>query len=672
MALSQNDAFSPEFSWKGLYVHFRLCFHAKTGSLLVSDSENIAPLIDHNNQLFEVRLTNRSINIARFYPFVITALVCVMAMFAWPQFGSANDTQPAHGIAMHGTPTLAVDFTHLPYANINSPKGGKITYGVRGSFDSVNPFILRGQKVGGLRDGFYGNNVYESLLMRNRDEPFTMYGLLAESVVTPDDRSYIEFKINPKAAFSDGHPVTADDVIFSAELLAEKGRPNYQKYYSKITSLDKIDERTVRIVFNDEADRELPLLLGLLPILPEHAIDKETFDKTTLTPILGSGPYILSKVEQGTSVTLTRNPDYWAKDLPIKQGLHNFDTIIFSYYRDKNALFEAFKKGIVDVYFESNPDNWKSAYGGGALAEGRITQTKVTPRSSTGLRGYAFNTRRPNFKNIKIREALTMLFDFEWMNSNLFNKGFQRTESFFHGSNLSSIGVAASPREKELLKDYIDLVRPEILDGTFQQTKSDGSGRDRTILRKALGLFREAGYSLKNRVMVDPQGKPFEIELLLPGGSSAERIALSYAANVRNLGINLIIRNVDAAQFEERRKNFDFDMISWRWNGSLSPGNEQYFRWSSPFADRKGSYNFSGVKNAGVDAMIDELLKARKREDFVDAVRALDRLLVSGFYVLPHYHLGNQLIALSSHIHMPDYSSLYGTQPTTWWAEKSK
>lgn len=590
----------------------------------------------------------------------------------WTHISLANDPKAVHGISMHGEPALATDFKHLPYVNHNAPKGGKITYGVRGSFDSVNPFILRGQKVGALRDGFYGNNVYESLLMRSRDEPFTMYGLLAKSITTPNDRSYIEFEINPKATFSDGHPVTADDVIFSAELLAEKGRPNYQKYYSKIQSLDKIDERTIRIVFNDEADRELPLLLGLLPILPEHAINKETFDKTTLAPILGSGPYILSNVDQGASITLTRNPDYWAKDLPIKQGLHNFDTIEFTYFRDKNALFEAFKKGIVDVYFESNPDNWKSAYGGSALSEGRIKQSEVTPRSSSGMRGYAFNTRRPNFQSIKVREALTMLFDFEWMNSNLFNQGFQRTESFFHGSNLSSNGVPASAHEKELLKDYIDLVRADILDGTFHQAKSDGSGRDRTILRKALGLFREEGYSLKNRVMVDAQGNPFEIELLLPGGSSQERIALSYAENLRNLGIKLNIRNVDAAQFEERRKNFDFDIISWRWSGSLSPGNEQYFRWSSPFADRKGSFNFSGVKNAGVDAMIDELLNARTRGDFVDAVRALDRLLISGFYVLPHYHLGNQLIAVSSHIQIPSYSSLYGVRPATWWAEKDK
>lgn len=628
-------------------------------------------------------MTNHSINVAIIVPKVVRlvklvrhssvgVLAVLLAMLLGLQYSWANDAQPTHGISMHGEPALAADFSHLPYANLDAPKGGKLTFGVRGSFDSVNPFILRGQKVGALRDGFYGNNVYESLLMRSRDEPFTMYGLLAQSVITPDDRSYIEFILNPKATFSDGHPVTADDVIFSAKILAEKGRPNYQNYYSKIKSLDKIDDRTVRMVFNDEADRELPLLLGLLPILPEHAIDKETFDKTTLTPILGSGPYILSQVDQGTSITLTRDPDYWANDLPIKQGLHNFETIELTYFRDKNALFEAFKKGIIDVFFESNPDDWKSAYGGGALAEGRIKQKEVTPRSSTGLRGYAFNTRRPNFKSIKIREALTMLFDFEWMNSNLFNKGFQRTESFFHGSNLSSNGVPASAHEKELLKDHIDLIRPDILDGTFRQAQSDGSGRDRTILRKALGLFREEGYTLKNRIMVDAQGNPFEIELLLPGGSSQERIALSYAANLRNLGINLIIRNVDAAQFEERRKNFDFDMISWRWNGSLSPGNEQYFRWSSPFADRKGSYNFSGVQNAGVDAMIDELLKARKREDFVDAVRALDRLLVSGFYVLPHYHLGNQLIALSSHIHMPDYSALYGTRPATWWAEKNK
>lgn len=599
-------------------------------------------------------------------PFVFIA-ACLALIY--PVVGA--DLKPVHGISMHGAPALSVDFNHLPYANPEAPKGGKITYGVRGSFDSVNPFILRGQKVGGLRDGFYGNNVYESLLMRSRDEPFTLYGLLAESAIMPEDRSFIEFAINPKAKFSDGHPVTAEDVVFSAKLLAEKGRPNYKKFYAPIKAIDQIDELRLKITFTDEADRELPLLIGLLPILPKHAIDEATFDQTTLTPLLGSGPYLLSEIDQGNSITLTRNPDYWANDLPVKRGFHNFDTIEITYFRDGNALFEAFKKGLVDVYFESSPENWKKAYGGRALAEGRIKQTEVIPKSASGMRGYAFNTRRSHLGNIKIREALTMLFDFEWMNANLFDNGYIRTESFFDGSDLSSIGVPASDNEKKLLQDYMDRIKPSVFDGTFHQTKSDGTGRDRTLLREALGLFRSEGFTLKDRTMLDPTGKPFEIELLLPAGTSHERIALSYADNLRRLGIKLIMRSVDAAQFEERRKSFDFDMIAWRWNGSLSPGNEQYFRWSSPFADQPGSFNFSGVKNPGVDAMIDALLAARERGEFVDAVRALDRLLISGFYVLPHYHLGKQLVAQSSHIQMPSYTALYGTRPATWWFAKN-
>ncbi|MEP3266090.1 MAG: extracellular solute-binding protein [Hyphomicrobiales bacterium] len=602
---------------------------------------------------------------------------CLRAMFGFmvlsillltASLSLATEIKPTHGISMHGLPEHGNNFEHLPYADPDVIKGGTITYGIRGSFDSVNPFILRGQKVAGLRDTFFGNNVYESLMLRSRDEPFTMYGLLAESVYMPEDRSFIEFTMNPKARFSDGNPVTVDDVIFSADLLAQKGRPNYQGYYASIEDIKKTGERKLRITFKKGTDRELPLLISLLPILPKHAIDPETFDQTTLTPLMGSGPYILSDVDQGSSITLTRDPNYWAKDLPVKRGFDNFDEIRFTYYRESNTLFEAFKKGLVDVFFETDPNSWKSNY---QSVQDRIVQSTFMTGVSTGMRGYAYNTRRPPLNDVRVRAALSKLFDFEWLNNNLFSGGFTRTSSFFQSSILSSLNVPASKHERELLKDYMDEINLDVLEGTFSQTKTDGTGRDRTVLRDAIKMLSTAGYQLKDRVMIGPDGKPLELELLLPAGGAAGRIAISYSENLRKLGINLTIRQVDAAQFEERRKSFDFDMILWRWSGSLSPGNEQYFRWSSPFAERQGSFNFSGVKSPGVDAMIDAMLAAREKEHFIDAVRALDRLLISGHYVLPHYHLGKQLVAHSTRIGMPARVSVYGTRPETWWIKKA-
>lgn len=603
----------------------------------------------------------------RLFRTVLAACFCLSL-----QAGSlrAERTPSEHGIAMHGEPQLASNFTHFPYANPDAPKGGTITYGVRGSFDSVNPFILRGQKVAGLRDAFFGNNVYESLLIRSSDEPFAMYGLLAESVAMPDDRSFIEFQMNPKARFSDGTPVTVDDVVFSAGLLAKKGRPNYQKYYSSIEKIEKTAPNKVRFTFVKGTDRELPLLVSLLPILPEHAIDPETFDQTTLTPIVGSGPYIVENVDQGSSIVLRRNPDYWAKDLPAKRGFDNFDEIRIAYYREGNTLFEAFKKGLVDVYFESDPNSWKNDYRGRALAEGKIVQSAFEDKLPEEMRGYAFNTRRAVLADPKVRRALTMLFDFEWMNGNLFSGGYRRTTSFFEGSELSALHVPASAHERALLKDFMSEVDPDVLEGRYFLTKTDGSGRDRKVLRAALELLRSAGYELKDGLMTGPGSKPLELELLLPAGSGQDRVAVSYAENLRALGIGLAVRAVDAAQFEERRKTFDFDMIFWSWPGSLSPGNEQYFRWSTPFADKQGSFNLPGVKSPGVDAMIDAMLAARQKQEFVDAVRALDRLLISGHYVLPHYHLGKQLVAHSARIGMPDYVPLYGARPETWWIEE--
>ncbi|MEM8794813.1 MAG: extracellular solute-binding protein [Pseudomonadota bacterium] len=583
---------------------------------------------------------------------------------------AASVEQTQHGIAMHGKPALSNGFSHLPYANPDAPKGGRITYSALGSFDSVNPFILKGQKVRGLRDPFLGHNVYESLLFRSRDEPFTLYGLLAESLEVPDDRSSITFHLNKKARFSDGAPVTADDVIFSVELLAEKGRPNYRRYYGSVERVEKLGDHSVRFLFKSGTDRELALLLGLMPILPKHAVDAETFDQTTLDPFIGSGPYVVSEVEQGSHILLTKDPDYWAKDLPVKRGFDNFDEIRIDYYRDGNALFEAFKKGLVDVYFEGDPTRWKTGYDGRAIEDGRIVQSEFFDRSPKSVRGYAFNTRRAPLNDVRVRQALSMLFDFEWINANLFSDGFTRTESFFQGSELSAIGRPASDWEREF-KPLSPASDAAVFDGSWRATVTDGSGRDRTVLRAALNLLREAGFALSDGVLIGPDGSPLSIELLYSGTGAATRLGSAYQETLRLLGVELVLRSVDAAQFEERRKSYDFDLIAWTWGGTLSPGNEQYFRWGSTLADEPGSFNLAGVKDEGVDQAITTLVAAKERERFVDAARLLDRYLISGHYVLFHYHLDRQLVAHDVSVGMPDEAPLYGVQPSTWWKKDS-
>lgn len=585
-------------------------------------------------------------------------------------FAAQAKAEPMHGIAMHGQPALPPDFTHFPYADPDAPKGGKLTYAVVGTFDSLNPFIVQGATTTarGIWDTVFGNNVFESLLVRSRDEPFTLYGLLAETVETPDDRSWVEFTMNPKARWSDGEPVTADDVIFTLELLRDKGRPNYRTWYDKITSVEKVGERGVRITFNDEADRELPLLIGLMPVLPQHAIDAETFDKSTLKPMIGSGPYVISEVSAPDHITLTRSPDYWARDLPAKVGFDNYDQIRVDYYRDASTMFEAFKKGLYDIQIEGDPAAWTSQYDFPAVADGRVVKEAFTTGTPKGMAGFAFNTRRPVFASPDVRRALAMLFDFEWVNKNLYFGVYKRTGSFFEGSELSALGRPASAHERELLAPFPDAVAPEVMEGTYAPTVSDGSGSDRRVLKAAADILFGAGYKLDGNRMVAPDGQPLAFEFLSTTRES-ERLALAYGRTLERLGIQMSVRTVDAAQYQKRVQSFDFDMIQTFYSASLSPGNEQNFRWSQQSADLEGSFNFTGTKSPAADAMISALLTARNREDFVDAVRALDRVLISGWYVVPLFYLPEQWIAYRSRIGHPQANSLYGPQLSTWWVK---
>jgi peptide/nickel transport system substrate-binding protein len=580
--------------------------------------------------------------------------------------GLPAQAEPKHGIAMIGEPALAPGFAHLPYANPDAPKGGHITYGVSGSFETLNPFNVKGSESAarGLTDAGFGNLVFESLLMRNADEPFTLYGFLAETVDTPPDRSWVEFTIDPRARFSDGKPVTVDDVIFTIELLRTKGRPNMRDYYGKVEQIDRVGERGVRFSFPNAKDRELPLILGLMPILPKHATDAENFEKTTLTPMVGSGPYLLSEVRTPSLTVYKRNPDYWAKDLPIKRGLDNYDEIRVEYYRESNAMFEAFKKGLFDIYPDGDPSHWEVAYDFPAVKDGRVTQESFHSQAPKGMSGFVFNTRRPVFADIRVRNALATLLDFNWLNSNLYYNAYKRSGSYFNDSELSAIGRPADDRERALLAPFPDAVRRDVMDGTYQPVSAD----DRTALRLAMKELTAAGYRLDGNRLVDKDGKQLSFEILV-NSKENERIAIAYQRTLNRIGIAVDIRTADSARYQSRLLVFDYDMVRVSYGASLSPGNEQRNRWSSALANQDGSFNYPGVKSPAVDAMIAALLSAPTREDFVAAVRALDRVLISGAYVVPLFYLPDQWVARWTRIEHPERPALTGYQLPTWWAK---
>ena len=576
--------------------------------------------------------------------------------------------QPGTGIAMHGTPALPADFDHLPYANPDAPKGGRITYANVGTFDSMNPFIVKGSAPRGLWDESWGRNVWEALLTRNRAEPFTLYGLIAESVESPDDRAWVEFTLRPEAKFADGDPIAVEDVQFTVELLREKGRPTYRNMLGRVASVEKTGERTVRFVFSGERDRELPLLVGLMPILPKHAIDPATFDQTSLTPPLGSGAYEVAEVDAGRSITLRRRDDYWGKDLPIKQGIDNFDEIRVEYFRDANVYFDAFKKGLFDVVPESDPTRWSTGYDFPAAQDGRVVLEGFETDIPKPMTGFVFNTRRPIFADPKVREALLYCLDFEFLNRVLYHGLFERTGSYFQGSELSALGVPASEAERALLAPFAGSVRPDVMDGAWRPPVSDGTGSDRKNLGAAFALLKEAGYEQRGRALVNAAtGEPLAFEIMVRS-QEEENLALAFQRTLALIGVEASVRRVDAMQYELRIKSFDYDMIRFVYPSSLSPGNEQLNRWSSEAAGNEGSFNFSGAHDPAIDAMIAALLAATTREDFVAAVRALDRVLISGMYLVPFFHSPEDWWARWTRIEHPEPRSLYGAEPTTWWA----
>ena len=594
----------------------------------------------------------------------VIALLCSLLSLVLPDLTGHDGAVAAesYAIAMHGTPALPATFSHMPYANPDAPKGGRLVQGVLGSFDSLNPFIVRGLAVQPIR-GF----VVESLMARGNDEAFTLYGLLARSVETDESRSYVTFRLRPQARFSDGKPVTADDVLFSWALLRDKGRPIYRQYYSKVAKAEALDPLTVRFDFGGTQDRELPLILGLMPILARHAVDPATFEETSMNAPVGSGPYRVSAVKSGVSVTLTRNPDYWGRDLPLNRGLWNFDEIRLDYYREANGYFEAFKRGLYDFRVETEPLRWHDAYDFPAARNGEVILDTIKTGMPQPSEVLVFNTRKPVFTDIRIRQALTLLFDFEWINRNYFFGLYGRSAGFFAGSELSAYGRPADDRELGFLKPFAPHIPPDILDGSYRLPVSDGSGHDRTTLRAALNLLSQAGYELDGAVLRQRVSKtPLAFEILVTTRDQ-ERIALAFSRDLKRAGIEAKVRAVDAVQFDQRRLGFDFDMIQNRWDQSLSPGNEQFFYWGSEAADNQGTRNYMGAKDPAIDAMIGNMLAARDRGEFVVAVRSLDRVLMSGFYGIPVFNIREQWIARWNRIERPQATALTGYLPETWW-----
>jgi peptide/nickel transport system substrate-binding protein len=580
--------------------------------------------------------------------------------------GSAARTQ-SHAIAMHGEPALEDGFAHFPYVRPDAPKGGRIVFGMLGTFDTLNPYSVIGIAAEGVAP-INGGLVWQSLMARSADEPFSLYGQIARSIETPDDRSSVTFRLDPAARFSDGKPVTADDVLFSWDLLKRKGKPNLRSWYGMAKTAEAPDPYTVRFDLTGANNRELPLILALMPVLPKHAVDEARFEETNLTPPIGSGPYVVEAVRPGESISYRRNPDYWGKDLPTSRGRYNADEIRYDYYLDANTLFEAFKGGLVDVRIEDSPTRWTTGYDFPAFRDGTVVKDPIPVRTPKGMNAFVFNTRRPVFADARVREALGYLFDFDWVNRTLFNGVYARTASFFEGSDLASTGRPASEGERAILAAFPGAVRPEILEGNWHPAGGDGSGRDRDLARRALDLLAQAGWTLQDGVLRNAAGEPFQFEFLA-STRLQERLAINFARALARIGVRMDVRYVYNVEYWRRLSNFDFDMIQFTWGSSPSPGNEQYNRWSSKAADRAGSLNYAGARSPAVDAAVDAMVSARRREDFVDAVRALDRVLLSQFYVIPLYNQPEQWIAHTAAVKRPESTALFGFQADALWRE---
>jgi microcin C transport system substrate-binding protein len=590
-------------------------------------------------------------------------LTCVAARFAraeTPREPAAGATR-TYVITMLDKPGLPADFANFPFVNPSAPKGGEVALAAIGSFDSFNGFIVRGTAAADL------NRLYDTLLRSNADEASTAYGHLAGAVELPADRSWVAFELRPEVRFHDGKPVTAEDVVWTFDTLRTSGRPFYRAYYADIDRA--VAESPTRVVFRFKTNknRELPLILGEMPVLPKHWWQGREFDKPLTDPPLGSGPYQVDHYDFGRSIAYRRAPEYWGKDLPTARGLNNFDVIRTEYFRDATVAFEAFKAGQIDFREENIAKQWATGYEFPAVKHGLVKKEVLRHHLPTGMQGFAMNTRRDIFKDRRVRQAMDLVFDFEWCNANLFYNAYTRTNSYYSNSDLACSGIPQDD-ELKLLEPFRDKLPPEVFTTEFKLPVTDGSGNNRDNLRAALKLLEEAGWKVKERKLVNESGTPFTFEILLDQ-PAFERVALPYVQWLSHLGVEARVRTVDPAQYQRLMDEFQFDMTVALLSESDSPGNEQVNYWTSNSAKQPGSDNLMGAADPVIDALVAQLILAPDRATLVTIAHALDRVLLWSWYVVPHWHLQSVRVAYWDRFGRPDKPVRTGVAFDSWWIE---
>jgi microcin C transport system substrate-binding protein len=586
-------------------------------------------------------------------------------LLAAPWNHAGAQVRVSHGLTLGDALKYSPDFKHFSYANPNAPKGGSVRLHAIGGFDSLNPYIIKGNPAAGL------GLVFESLMTSAEDDMMAEYGLIASSVEVPADLSYAIYNLRPEAKFHDGSPITADDVIFSFMVLREKGQPHYRFYYANVSRVIKIHRHRVRFDFTGPPNRELPQIVGQLPVLSKAYWEKRDFSKTTLEPPLGSGPYRVAKFEPGRYIIYQRVADYWGRELPVNRGRYNFDTLRYDFYRDQVVALEAFKANLYDFRTENSSKAWATSYKFPARSKGLVKVADMAHARPTGMQSFAFNLRRAKFQDRRVREALAYAFDFEWSNKSLFFGQYTRTRSYFSNSDLAATGTP-SPAELKILEPLRGLVPDQVFTTAYAPPQSDGSGNIRRNLRKAQRLLRKAGWKVVNNRLVNAAtGQPFDIEFLLVS-PAFERVVSPFVRNLRRLGIRGSIRTVDPAQYQNRRRDFDFDIIVASFPQSLSPGNEQRDFWSSAAADRPGSRNVIGIKDKAVDRLIEILVAARDRKSLVTVTRALDRVLTWNHYLIPQWYIQSDRVAWWDRFGRPAIKPKYGIGFFTWWVDAAK
>lgn len=576
------------------------------------------------------------------------------------------DGAARHGMSMFGELKYPSNFKHFEYVNPDAPKGGLVRMEARGTYDTLNGFTIKGSAAAGL------GLIYDTLMESARDEAFAEYGLLVRSVVVADDLSSVTFDLRKAARWHDGKPITADDVVFSLDLLKAKGAPFYRFYYANVDKAEALSPHKVKFTFKGRKNRELPLIIGQLPVLPKHYWQGKNFEATTLQPPLGSGPYRIAKVDPGRSITYERVADYWGKDLAVNKGRHNFDTLRFEYYRDPTVALEAFKANAFDFRQENTAKVWATQYKFPALKKGQVVKETLKNGNPTGMQSFAFNIRRPQFQDARVRQALALTFDFEWANKNLFFGQYTRTQSYFSNSELAAQGLP-SAAELKFLSPLKGQIPEEVFAKAYAAPKTDGSGKSRRLLRQAKRLLDSAGWSVKDgKLRNGKTGKAMEIEFLLVN-QGFQRIVAPMQKAMERLGVTVKVRVVDTSQYINRLRDFDYDVIVGGWGQSLSPGNEQRGFWGTAAADRPGSRNYIGIKDAAIDKLIDQIIFANSRAELVAATRALDRVLLWNHFVIPNWHINSYRIAYWNRFSRPKVQAKYSLGfPETWWLDNAK